>query len=253
MTPLPASADMSKALCIARLDPRDLSPRHEQLDYSVRRYFVDEFFERHARTLPPGARVVDVGGVRGRKRGQFDIGRFDLRVTVVNTSPAASPDVLADACSIPLDGGCADVVVLAEVIEHLEHPAAAIAEAARLLAPGGVLLATAPFLFRVHPDPIDVGRYTPQWWRGTLTDAGFAAVEVEQQGMLPAVLAEFVRGWFKHLDDTKTFWPGVRDQALGALRRLREQAIDWERRVGGDAHEYMRSYATGYGVRAVKP
>ena len=229
-----------------------LSPCSDKLDYSLRRYFVDEFFERHARALPRGCRVVDVGGIKGRKRGQFDISRFDLSVTTVNTSAAASPDILADAASVPLPDASVDAVVLAEVVEHLIDPRAALAEAARLLKPGGVLLATAPFLFRVHPDPVDIGRYTPQWWRGTLAECGFAEATVEQQGMLPTVVAEFVRGWLKHLDDTRTFWPGVRDQALGALRRLREQAIAWERSRAEAAHEYYKSYATGYGIRAVR-
>ena len=71
--------------------------------------------------------------------------------------------------------------------------------------------------------------------------------------MLPSVVAELMRGWFKHLDDTSTFWPGVRDQALGALRRIRDGAAAWERAKANNAHEYMRSFATGYGVRAVKP
>ncbi|MCB9878593.1 MAG: 3-demethylubiquinone-9 3-O-methyltransferase [Planctomycetes bacterium] len=39
----------------------------------------------------------------------------------------------------PLRSGCADVVLLADVVEHLDEPAAAVAEAARLLRPGGSL------------------------------------------------------------------------------------------------------------------
>lgn len=39
----------------------------------------------------------------------------------------------------PLRSGCADVVLLADVIEHVDDPARAVAEAARLLRPGGRL------------------------------------------------------------------------------------------------------------------
>ncbi|MGE3175745.1 MAG: class I SAM-dependent methyltransferase [Planctomycetota bacterium] len=236
----------------ARLPPLELGPCPDRLDYSVRRYFVDEFFERAVRGLPRAARVVDVGGSRSRKRGQFDLRRHDLRVTAVNADAAADPHLVADAGALPLASGCADAVLLGEVVEHLLDPHKALREAARVLVPGGMLLATAPFLFRVHDDPIDVARYTPHWWHEALRAAGFAAIDVEQQGMLPSVLAELLRGWCKHLDDTDTFWPDLRELALPMLERLRSEAHDWERRHRDSAHEYVRSFATGYGIRAVR-
>lgn len=227
-------------------------PRCDDLHYSVRRYYVDEFFERHVGTLPPRARVIDVGGIKNRKRGQFDIRRFDLDVVYVNTSPAAEPDILADAASIPLPDGQADAVILAEVIEHLLDPHAALAEAARLLRPGGVLLTTTPFLFRVHPDPIDVGRYAPDWWKTSMDRAGFEHVEIENQGLLLSVLAEMFRGWAKHLLDTGKFWPGLEKTVPGLVRLAREQAIAWEARPSFASNSYYRSFTTGYGVKAVR-
>lgn len=227
-------------------------PRCGDLHYSVRRYFVDEFFERHAGGLPEGASVIDVGGFKGKCRGQFDLSRLPVRVTCVNTSPAACPDILADAGDIPLPDGVADAVILSEVIEHLIAPERALREAGRLLRKGGVLLATAPFLFRVHSDPIDVGRYAPDWWERALESAGFRTIQIERQGMLFCVLAECVRGWVKHLSDSGTFWPGVESMALSWTRTLREQALEWERRPSIRDNAYYQSFTTGYGVRAVK-
>lgn len=229
-----------------------IDPRCDDLDYSVRRYFVDEFFERLLALLPPRSRVIDVGGIKTRKRGQFDIRRFDLDVVCANTSRAAEPDVLADAASIPLPGGAADAVILAEVVEHLVDPPGALAQAARLLRPGGVLLATAPFLFRVHADPIDVARYTPDWWTMALDRAGFQQVTIERQGLLLSVLAEMLRGWAKHLADTRSFWPGLENSVPAMVRLAREQALEWEARPAFSSVEYYRSYTTGYGVKAVR-
>jgi 2-polyprenyl-6-hydroxyphenyl methylase / 3-demethylubiquinone-9 3-methyltransferase len=48
--------------------------------------------------------------------------------------------VLGDARALPLPDGCADVVVAGEVLEHVHDPAAVLAEACRILAPGGTLL-----------------------------------------------------------------------------------------------------------------
>ncbi|MDQ7008071.1 MAG: bifunctional 2-polyprenyl-6-hydroxyphenol methylase/3-demethylubiquinol 3-O-methyltransferase UbiG [Acidobacteriota bacterium] len=45
----------------------------------------------------------------------------------------------ADLHQAPLPDGCADHVLLADVLEHLEHPARAVREAARLLRAGGTL------------------------------------------------------------------------------------------------------------------
>jgi SAM-dependent methyltransferase len=245
---------VSPTLAPSRAETRGapVSPRCDDLHYSVRRYFVDEFFERHAATLSPGTRVIDVGGFKGKRRGQFDLARFPIDIVCVNSSPAASPDILADAAAIPLPDEDADAVILGEVVEHLWEPERGLREAARLLCPGGVLLATAPFLFRVHEDPIDVGRYAPEWWRRRLEQAGFVEISIEPQGMLFSVLAEFVRGWVKHLADSGTFWPGIEPLALSWTRTLREQALAWERRQTIRESAYYQSFTTGYGVRAVK-
>jgi ArsR family transcriptional regulator len=42
--------------------------------------------------------------------------------------------------SLPLASGCADTVIVHQVLHYAQQPAAAVAEAARLLAPGGRLL-----------------------------------------------------------------------------------------------------------------
>lgn len=45
-----------------------------------------------------------------------------------------------DMYSLPLPAACADTVILHQVLHYAQNPAAAVAEAARLLAPGGRLL-----------------------------------------------------------------------------------------------------------------
>ncbi len=47
--------------------------------------------------------------------------------------------VNADALRTPLVAECADIVLLADVLEHVESPAEALREASRLLRPGGVV------------------------------------------------------------------------------------------------------------------
>jgi len=48
--------------------------------------------------------------------------------------------VLGSVLAVPLADGCADVVVAGEILEHVEDHAGVLAECARLLRPGGVLV-----------------------------------------------------------------------------------------------------------------
>lgn len=87
-------------------------------------------------------------------------------------------DVIAGAYEIPLADESADTVLLSAVLEHLERPADAIAEAHRLLRPGGHLILTAPFFWPLHEEPRDFYRYSPYGLRYLLEQAGFEVVEV---------------------------------------------------------------------------
>ena len=48
--------------------------------------------------------------------------------------------VRGDARAVPLSDGCADVVAAGEILEHVDDLPAAVAEACRLLRPGGLLV-----------------------------------------------------------------------------------------------------------------
>lgn len=63
--------------------------------------------------------------------------------------PGAGRYLASDAYRVGLASAAFDVVVLSEVLEHLEDPAAGVAEAARLLRPGGRALVTVPHRERI--------------------------------------------------------------------------------------------------------
>jgi SAM-dependent methyltransferase len=60
----------------------------------------------------------------------------------------------------PLEDGCADTVILTDVLEHVAAPARLLGEIHRLLRPGGKLIASVPFLYRLHEEPYDYHRFT---------------------------------------------------------------------------------------------
>lgn len=71
-----------------------------------------------------------------------------------------SADVYYDGTAIPFDDDSFDIVMSTEVLEHVFEPDRFLAEAARVLKPGGRLFLTVPFAFPEHEQPYDFARYT---------------------------------------------------------------------------------------------
>lgn len=84
----------------------------------------------------------------------------------------AKPDVFATASSVPIIGEAVDTVIFVNVIEHLRYPAHSLAEVARVLRPGGLLLMTVPFFYPIHDAPHDYQRYTEYGIRRDLEENG---------------------------------------------------------------------------------
>ena len=84
----------------------------------------------------------------------------------------AHPAVYADAACLPFVDACFDTVVMLEVLEHLARPRLALAEASRVLRPGGRLLLSMPFLYPMHDEPHDYQRYTAHGLRREIEGVG---------------------------------------------------------------------------------
>ena len=69
-------------------------------------------------------------------------------------------DVKADAHSMPFRDETCDCVLATEILEHLKEPEKFIDEVYRVLQPGGVVVATIPFMFHQHANPFDYNRPT---------------------------------------------------------------------------------------------
>src|SRR5262249_35206530 len=127
------------------------------LDYylgvSYRRKRVDADLE----SLAPHFRglVLDIGGPprRGRLRAPPPAGWVGAHL-------AGRCDVRADIVALPFRSGAFDAIKATEVLEHVPDPVTALRECARVLRAGGHLVATAPFLERLHGDPDDYARFT---------------------------------------------------------------------------------------------
>jgi 2-polyprenyl-6-hydroxyphenyl methylase / 3-demethylubiquinone-9 3-methyltransferase len=103
-----------------------------------------------ARLVPPAGRpdavLVDLGCGAGllaphlAGKGYRHVGVDLTRSALEQAAAHGVACVRADVIRVPLRDGCADVVSAGELLEHVPDPGAVIAEACRLLRPGGVLV-----------------------------------------------------------------------------------------------------------------
>lgn len=66
--------------------------------------------------------------------------------------PAGNVHSLGEGGRLPFQDGAFDVVTALDVLEHIEHDAAALSEMGRILRPGGLLVATVPASMKLWSD-----------------------------------------------------------------------------------------------------
>jgi len=98
-----------------------------------------------------GALILNVGA------GYTDYGP---RVINLDIFDSGTTDVIASALELPFSDGCADLVILQGVLEHVEDADTTLRECVRALKPGGLFYTEMPFLQPYHESPIDLRRST---------------------------------------------------------------------------------------------
>lgn len=146
--------------------------------------------------LPASSVVFDLGG-GGPSEFRDLTARF--HTVTVDFYPYAGVSVICDLNrGLPFKEGVADVVVLANVLEHIAEPNTLLAECERVLAPGGLLLGTVPYLINIHQRPYDYYRYTDINVAYLLTKHRLAEVRVtpvlKLDGFLSFLTAHFFVG-----------------------------------------------------------
>ena len=101
---------------------------------------------------------------------------IDYKNTLHDTS---NVDIIGTAYSIPNNDASFDTVLCTDVLEHLEEPSDAIAEAFRILKPGGYAIYTVPLFWHLHEQPRDFYRYTKYGLKYLFEKAGFGIVEIK--------------------------------------------------------------------------
>jgi SAM-dependent methyltransferase len=148
---------------------------------------LDRFVAAHA-LAPP---FLEVGCGRGdvsahlARRGWHGtaIDTSDAAIAAARATLSAYPQVEVRHVSLEATAGTFPTIVMWDVLEHVDDDAAALAQVARLLAPGGHLLLAVPSNPREWRWDDDfyghLRRYTVEDLAGKLRDAGLDAVAFE--------------------------------------------------------------------------
>jgi len=121
-----------------------------------------------------GRRTLDLGCGRSPNATAFP-NRVGVDVVA-----EAGVHIIADAHHLPFAPRSFEQIVCSEVLEHLSDPALAASEMARVLASGGKLVLTTPFVYPIHEAPHDYQRLTAYGLRRLFSLAGFDVQEVRE-------------------------------------------------------------------------
>ena len=151
-----------------------------------------------------GTCLLEIGSGLGHLVGQLD-GMFATVAVDVNhwallQSQAVAPRTLlqvASAEDLPFADGSFGLIIIKHVVEHLPHPAKAVAELGRVMAAGGALILATPNLASLsrpskgaqwigYHDPTHVSLKPPSEWLAMLKDAGFKLKRIFADGFWDA-------------------------------------------------------------------
>ena len=151
-----------------------------------------EFVRCSLADIDRGSRVLNIGA--GGEVGATLVqacARRNAIVVSLDISPDRKPDIVGDICEARFEAEF-DVVVMAEVLEHIPRPHVALERVLCALRPGGRLVMTVPFIFPLHDGPHDYFRFTRYGLQYLLRDFTDVTIK-ERNGWAEAIAVLLAR------------------------------------------------------------
>jgi SAM-dependent methyltransferase len=124
-------------------------------------------------------RMLDVGcGVQPYRRLLTGAERITgLELDTEKNRREKTADTYYDGTTFPFEAASFDSVLCNQVLEHVFDADLFVGEIGRVLAPGGTLVLTVPFIWPEHEQPCDCQRYTSYGLKHLLRQAGLDVLE----------------------------------------------------------------------------
>ena len=139
-----------------------LTPSRMQYDY-----LILDALQKSVRQLidrcPPGcgrASALDLGASNSPYKSLLENRGYKVRTLDMDPSSEADFSGTIEATGLPSESF--DLVLCTQVLEHCLNPWQGIQEIARILKPGGRVIASAPHVWFYHPHPSDNWRFTQE-------------------------------------------------------------------------------------------
>lgn len=142
--------------------------------------------------------TLDIGG--GQGFGYVDQLQLAGRLDSINLATEVRPTMVADLnAALPIVDATYDNVICFNTLEHIYDERALLAEAIRILRPGGRFVFTIPFLFKRHGNYGDFHRHTAEYWERALVELGLPTQDFQVQPLLwsPLSTALATLPWFR--------------------------------------------------------
>jgi SAM-dependent methyltransferase len=168
-------------------------------------WWSNRFYAMLARRYgKPGSRLLEVGSGLGHLVGQledtFQTWGIDINHWAVKQSKNVAQQTAlhtASAEELPFASGVFGVVIIKHIVEHLPHPAKALAEISRVTAPGGLLILATPNLDSLlrpwkgdrwigFQDPTHISLKPPADWLRLVQMVGYRPLRVFADGFWDA-------------------------------------------------------------------
>ncbi len=131
-------------------------PEPPSTNYLYRRFDVNPYT-----LLPANATIFDIGSKAARGGYAFGEPPADASIVCVDIEDGPGVDLVADAHDMHMvKDDSVDCVVSISTLEHVRYPQKVVAEAFRILKPGGIIYVSVPFIFPFHSDPDDYYRFS---------------------------------------------------------------------------------------------
>ncbi|MCL2220347.1 MAG: class I SAM-dependent methyltransferase [Chitinispirillia bacterium] len=167
LNPRPAQSELG------RIYPPEYEPYHfdkKGLTFTVRRWFEVRKARELAYTLPAGAKILDAGCgnatfldcLKSIGAGKWELWGNDIDIHACKKISDAGYNIISGRLEeISLPDGFFDMIILKQVIEHLDNPNAVIAKTFMLLKSGGKLIVETPNI-----DSLDAWLFRKGFWGG---------------------------------------------------------------------------------------